>query len=157
MIFVGICGGLGIALAYISRQSIDHILQQIAITDPNDLWRYSNLYIRWNVASVFIFLGFIFLLGTISGMLPALYSSFTKPIDIIRGNTFLRNKKAFGKCFIVFQSILSIILISLSVVMESQMNHMYHRPLYARSENVIINLILLPSYDFYKPLLERFS
>ena len=157
LIFVSLCGVLGIALAYIFRQPIDHILQQIAITDPDDLWRYSHLAIRWNVASIFIFVGFIFLLGIISGILPALYSSFTKPIDIIRGNTIVRNKKAFGKGFIVFQNILSVMLISLSFVMESQMNHMYHRPLHARSKNIIIDQILLPSYKFYKPLLERFS
>lgn len=157
LIFVSICGCLGIALAYIFRNPIDQILQQIAITDPNDLWRYSQLYIRWNVASIFIFIGFIFLLGVISGMLPALYSSFTKPIDIIRGNTFIRNKKAFGKCFIILQNILSLLLISLSLVMELQMNHMYHRPLHARNENVIIDQLLLPSYEFYKPLLERFG
>lgn len=155
--FVSVCGGLGIALAYIFKQPVDHLLQQIAITDPEDLWRYSHLEIRWNVASIFIFLGFIILLGIISGILPALYSSFTKPIDIIRGNTFVRNKKAFGKGFIVFQNILSVMLISLSLVMESQMNHMYHRPFHARSKNVIINQILLPGYEFYKPLLERFS
>ena len=157
LIFVGICGGLGIALAYIFRQPIDHILQQIAISDPEDLWRYSHLEIRWNVAAIFIFLGFIFLLGIISGILPALYSSFTKPIDIIRGTSFVRNKKALGKCFIVFQNILSVMLISMSLVMESQMNHMVHRPLHARSKNVIINQILLPGYDFYRPLLEKFS
>ncbi|MCH5236108.1 MAG: FtsX-like permease family protein [Muribaculaceae bacterium] len=156
LVFVSLCGGLGIALAYIFLQPVDHILQQIAINDPDDLWRYSPLVIRWNVASVFIFLGFIFLLGIISGILPALYSSFTKPIDIIRGNTFIRNKKALGKCFIVFQNILSVMLISLSLVMESQMNHMYHRPLHARNENVIIDQVLLPGYAFYKPLLERF-
>ena len=157
LVFVSVCGCLGIALAYIFLQPIDQILQKIAIGDPQDLWRYSHLVIRWNVASVFIFIGFIFLLGIVSGILPAFYSSFTKPIDIIRGNTFIRNKKAFGKGFIVFQNILSVMLISLSLVMESQMNHMYHRPLHARSENVIFDQVLLPGYNFYKPLLERLS
>lgn len=157
LVFVSICAGFGIALAYIFRQLLDNILQQIAITDPDDLWRYSHLAIRWNLPSVFIFLGFIFLLGIISGILPALYSSYTKPIDIIRGNTFVRNKKAFGKGFIIFQNIISVMLISLSLVMESQMNHMYHRPLHAKSENVIIDQVLLPEYKFYKPLLEKFS
>ena len=156
LIFVSLCGGIGIAVAYIFLHPIDHILQQIAITDPDDLWRYSHLTIHWNVASVFIFIGFIFLLGIISGILPALYSSFTKPIDIIRGNTFVSNKNAFGKGFIVFQNILSVMLISLSLVMESQMNHMFHRPLHARNQNVIIDEVILPGYEFYKPLAERF-
>lgn len=157
LLFVGVCGGLGLALAYIFRMPIDKILQQIAITDPDDIWRYTHLEIRWTVASIFIFIGFLFLLGVISGILPALYSSFTKPLDIIRGTTHVRNKKAFGKVFIVFQNILSVLLISLSIVMESQMNHMYHRPLHARNDNVIIDQILLPGYNFYKPLLERIS
>lgn len=156
-VFVSFCGGLGIAVAYIFRLPVDHILQQISVSDPSDIWRYSHLSIKWNVASVFIFIGFILLLGIVSGLLPALYSSFTKPIDIIKGTNHVRNKKTFSKVFIVFQNIISIILISLSIVMESQMNHMYHRPLHANSENVIIDVLLLPGYEFYKPLLDRFS
>ena len=147
IIFIFGCAVVGIALAYIFRPLIDNLLINVSIDTPKDVWRTQHLEIRWTVASVFIVLGFLLLLGICAGISPALLSVKQKPLDIVKGNQRVINKRLFGKGFIILQNIISIMLISLSIVMESQLNHIYQRPFHSREKNVFMIHNFFEKYD----------
>lgn len=69
--------------------------------------------------------------GTLSGLLPAVLASRFKPIDIIKGSFRASGKKVFSKVFIVLQSALAVFLIAMAIVMEAQFRKSLNRPLHA--------------------------
>ena len=68
------------------------------------------------------------LTGTLSGLLPALFASRFRPIDIVRGSFRTSNKMVFSKIFIVLQCAFSVFLISMALVMEAQYGKSLKRP-----------------------------
>lgn len=88
-------------------------------------------------ASLLICLGLIVLLGFVSGLLPAIVISNSKPIDVVRGTFRTRTKMVFSKFFITFQNIITITLVAVSLTMILQSNHLIHAPLGYRTENII--------------------
>ena len=61
----------------------------------------------------------------------------------------------FGKIFIVIQNVISVMLISLTIVMESQLNYMYHRPLHAKQDNVFLLMGGMVELDDAKLIYDR--
>ena len=155
VLFVLICSLLGVGLAYIFKNPIDSILRHIAMDSFTDTWRITKLSIVWNPASIFIFIGFILILGIIAGIMPALYSSRYNPIDIVRGSFRVKNRMIFGKIFIVFQNIIAVMLISFSIVMEAQLNHMRNMPLNANTENIYYFQVVFEKFDEAIPLIDK--
>lgn len=80
---------------------------------------------------------FILLLGTLSGLLPALHIIRTKSIDVVKGNFRLRTKMTFSKFFIIFQHAITIGMIVASLVMILQINHLIKAPLGYRTHNIM--------------------
>ena len=87
----------------------------------------------------------------------ALFASRFAPIDIVRGTFRRRSKMVFGKVFIVFQNVVSVVLISMAIVMEVQLNHMMHRPLNARSEGLYSLGFYARDYSEVEPLVDRLN
>lgn len=81
--------------------------------------------------------GLILMLGLVSGLLPAVIISNSKPIDVVRGNYRLKTKMVFSKFFITFQNIITITLIAVSITMIAQSYHLIHAPLGYRTENIM--------------------
>lgn len=79
----------------------------------------------------------ILLLGFISGLLPAIIISNSKPIDVVRGSFRTRTKMVFSKFFITFQNVITITLIAVSITMIVQSFHLIHAPLGYRTENIM--------------------
>ena len=92
----------------------------------------------------------ILLLGTICGLLPAVVASRYEPIDVIKGTLRRRNKMVLSKVFIVVQNVLSVFLIALALVMESQMRHMLARPMHSTTENLYYMEYSAQNYDQMK-------
>ena len=138
VLFVFICGAISIGLAYIFRPLIDDLLINVSIDTEEDNWRVDHLLIKWNVSSIFITVGFFLLLGILAGLLPSLVSARQQPIDIIKGSGKVKYKMVLGKAFIILQNVISVILISLSIVMESQLNHIHKQPLFANEKNIFL-------------------
>ena len=157
VLFVFICSLLGVGLAYIFKNPVDLMLRYIAMDSFTDAWRITPLTIIWNVASIFIFIGFILVLGIIAGTMPALYTSRFNPIDIVRGTLKVKNRMVFGKIFIVFQNIIAVMLISFSMVMESQLNHMRNMPLNANLKNIYYLQVVFADYSEAVPFIDRLS
>lgn len=66
--------------------------------------------------------------GVVSGLLPATIISASKPIDVVRGAFRTQTKMVFSKVFIVFQNVITITMIAVSIVMVSQIIHMIKAP-----------------------------
>lgn len=73
----------------------------------------------------------ILLVGSLSGLLPALVAGRFKPMDIVNGTFRTRSKMVFSKVFIVLQSALAVFLISMALLMEAQYRKSLDRPKHA--------------------------
>lgn len=80
---------------------------------------------------------FIFLLGMVAGLLPALHIIRTKAIDIVKGHFRLRTKMAFSKLFITFQHAITIGMVVASLVMILQIDHLIKAPLGYRTHSIL--------------------
>lgn len=87
--------------------------------------------------SLLICLGLILILGIVSGLLPAVIISNSKPIDVVRGHYRMKAKMVFSKFFITFQNIITITLIAVSITMIAQSYHLIHAPLGYRTDNIM--------------------
>ena len=74
-------------------------------------------------------LAFVLLVGGVAGWLPAMMISAVKPIDAVHGTFRRQTKMVFSKVFITFQNSITIIMLSCSLVMILQINHLLHAPL----------------------------
>jgi putative ABC transport system permease protein len=81
--------------------------------------------------------GLILVLGAVSGWLPAMLISNVKPIDIVKGSFGKKNKMVFSRFFIVFQNVITIMLLAASITMTMQTNHLIHAPLGYNTDNII--------------------
>ena len=72
---------------------------------------------------------FIVLLGCISGWLPASVISKVQPIDVVRGTFRTKTKMTYSKVFITFQNFITIVMLTCSLVMILQINHLIKAPL----------------------------
>lgn len=82
--------------------------------------------------------------GFISGLLPAIIISNSKPIDIVRGGFRVKTKMVFSKLFITFQNVITIMLLAASLTMILQIRHMINAPLGYNTAN----LLYVPTYQF---------
>ncbi len=99
------------------------------------------------------------LLGSVVGVLPAVNASRFKPIEVIKGSFRFKSKRVFSKMFIIVQSAISIVLISMAILMEVQLSHMINRPNNVTTENIFA---LEPgggfsSYKSIQPLIDKIS
>ncbi|MEG0947889.1 MAG: FtsX-like permease family protein [Bacteroidales bacterium] len=71
----------------------------------------------------------VIITGALAGFLPALTIYGIKPINIIKGSYQRENKMVFSKLFILFQNAISIALLSATLVINAQVNHLITAPL----------------------------
>ena len=157
LLFILACSLIGLGLAYVFLKPLDKLLINISLNGNMELWKYVHLSIKWNVASVFIFIGFVLLLGILSGIMPAFYSSRYKPIDVVNGVVRTKNRQIFGKIFIVFQNILAVILISLAILTEYQLFHMRNMPMNSNTENIYMIDCFFETYEEALPFIDRLN
>ncbi len=79
----------------------------------------------------------ILLTGVLSGLLPAILISSSKPIDVVRGTFRRQTKMVFSKIFITFQNVITITMIAASLTMYLQIDHLIHAPLGYNTTNII--------------------
>ena len=81
-------------------------------------------------------LGFILLVGVISGLMPSYQISRFQPIDIVKGNFRFRSKMVMGKLFIILQNVISVTMLTAALVIWLQLNHLIHAPLGFNTERL---------------------
>ena len=125
MLFTLVCFAVSVLLAVWWAPVVNRLLN-----DPDIAIR-----IRFTPEYIAIFMALVLVVGFLAGLLPALFSSRWKPIDMVRGNFRAQSKMTFSKVFIVLQSALSVFLIALAIVMEAQYRKSLDRPVHANISN----------------------
>ncbi|SNU04795.1 putative ABC transport system permease protein [Prevotellaceae bacterium MN60] len=124
-LMVAVSFAIGLALAVIFEQDAANLFKgKIALVD--DI----------NIGSVSVCLGFILLVGIISGVLPSWQMSRFQPIDIVKGNFRFRSKMVLGRLFIVLQNVITVTMLTASLVIWLQLNHLIHAPLGYNTKNL---------------------
>ena len=72
------------------------------------------------------------------GIIPALISIRFQPIEIIKGSYRYQSKRTFSKIFIILQNAIAIIIVAMTLTMNSQIRHMIDMPLNANTEGIFI-------------------
>ncbi|GHT08406.1 ABC transporter permease [Bacteroidia bacterium] len=90
-----------------------------------------------SAGSIWASLCLILILGSISGWLPATLISNVNPLDIAKGSFGRRNKMVFSRFFIIFQNVITIVLLVASITMAVQTRHLIHAPLGYNTKNII--------------------
>ena len=125
MFFTLVCFAVSALLAVWWTPAVNRLLN-----DPDIAIR-----IQFTPQYITIFATLVLGVGFLAGLLPALFSSRWKPIDVVRGNFRAQSKMTFSKVFIVLQNALSVLLIALAIVMEAQYRKSLNRPVHADIDN----------------------
>ena len=89
-----------------------------------------------NIGSVSICLGFILLVGFVSGILPSWHISRYQPIDIVKGSFRFHSKMVLGRLLIILQNVITVTMLTASLVIWLQLNHLIHAPLGYNTKNL---------------------
>lgn len=131
--FTSLCFIVGILVAAAAVPAVDWF-----ITDPSSQsetagMELEDIFSPWTLAGCLIL---VFLVSTAAGMLPAATAMQFSPSDIMKGTMRVKGKMFFSKVFIFIQTIISVVLIALSIIMEAQMKHMLSRPVGCDFEDI---------------------
>ena len=123
--FTALCFGMALPLA----MAFAPVLEQL-VNEPS--MSFAVVFTPATVTGYFIL---IVLVGTLSGLIPALFASRFQPIDIVKGKFKMHNKMTFSRVFIVLQNALTVFFLAMALVMEAQYEKSLHRPLNANIED----------------------
>ena len=124
-LMVAFCFAVGLALAFYFQDAASELFRG-KISLNNDI----------SVGSISLCLGFILLLGFVSGILPSWHISRYQPIDIVKGSFRFHSKMVLGRLFIIVQNVVTVTMLTAALVIWLQLNHLIHAPLGFNSENM---------------------
>ena len=124
-LMVAFCFAIGLALAFYFEDDASELFRG-KISLANDI----------NIGSVSLCLGFILLLGFVSGILPSWHVSRYQPIDIVKGSFRFRSKMVLGRLFIIVQNVVTVTMLTSALVIWLQLSHLIHAPLGFNTTNL---------------------
>ena len=125
--FMATCMCFAFILAYISLPTVNRL-----VNSPIPIvMRFSHGYI-------YMYLLILGVTALLCGIIPALITLNFRPIEVIKGQFRYESKRTFSKIFIVIQNVIAIIIIAVSLTMESQVKHMMDMPLNANADSLFI-------------------
>ena len=130
------------------------LLVMLALPQFNQFTQ-KQIQIPFNSVSFWLVIGGLLLVtGFISGSYPALYLSSFKPIKVLKGLPKFSNSALwFRKGLVVFQFVLSIILIVGTIIVSKQVNYIQTMNLGYDRENLVYVPMegdLIPKYELFK-------
>ena len=124
-LFTGFCFLLGCLVAFAFRPLFNE-------------WLDTSIVFPTDSVSLLVALAALVLVSLLSAFMPALLVLRIKPIDVMKGNFRFRSKMVLGRVFMVLQSAISMVLVSVGLCMVIQMQHMLHRPTGYRTEGILM-------------------
>lgn len=88
--------------------------------------------------TVGVSLAFILLTGILAGAIPGLQISTFKPVDVVKGSFRYKSKMIFSRVFIMLQNFITVVMLTASLVIVLQINHLVNAPLGVNTENIVI-------------------
>lgn len=89
-----------------------------------------------NFSTVPVSLLFIVLTGIISGIMPTISLSKYKPIDVVKGSFRYHSKMVLSRIFIILQNVITMTMMTATLTILLQMNHLVNAPLGYNTENI---------------------
>ena len=89
-----------------------------------------------NFSTVSVSLLFIVLTGVISGIMPTVSLSRYKPIDVVKGSFRYHSKMVLSRIFIILQNVITMTMMTATLTILLQMNHLVKAPLGYNTENI---------------------
>ena len=89
-----------------------------------------------SIGTVSVCLGFILLVGIVSGIMPSYQISRFQPINIVKGNFRYHSKMVMGRLFIIVQNIVTVTMLTSALVIWLQLNYLIHAPLGFNTQNL---------------------
>ena len=89
-----------------------------------------------NFSTVSVSLLFIVLTGIISGIMPTVSLSKYKPIDVVKGSFRYHSKMVLSRIFIILQNVITMTMMTATITILLQMNHLVKAPLGYNTENI---------------------
>jgi putative ABC transport system permease protein len=142
MVAFSFAGGLALAIGF-QDDAISLFKGKIALLD--DI----------SIGTIGVSLGFILLVGFISGIMPSLQIAHYQPIDIVKGNFRYRSKMVLGKLFIILQNVITVVMLTSALVIWLQLSHLIHAPLGYNTENLFVINAPDEKYQTVRNLLEK--
>ncbi len=106
-----------------------------------------------SIQQVMIYVGFVSILGLVTGLYPAIYMSRLSPIKSLKPNNKSQGN-GFVKYLVILQFAISITLIICTLTIKSQLNYLQHKNLGFDKENVLsipmINDHVASKYELLK-------
>ena len=124
-LMVAFCFAVGLALAFYFQDAASELFRG-KISLKRDI----------SVGSVSLCLGFILLLGFVSGILPSWHISRYQPIDIVKGSFRFHSKMVLGRLFIIVQNVVTVTMLTAALVIWLQLHHLIHAPLGFNTKNI---------------------
>ncbi|MCQ2317266.1 MAG: FtsX-like permease family protein, partial [Bacteroidales bacterium] len=135
---------IGFFLAYNLQEDFMNLFQG-KICLANDL----------NVNTIGLSVVFILFTGIISGVIPSVQIMKFKPIDVVKGSFRYNSKMVMSRLFIIIQNVITITMLTASLVIILQINHLVNAPLGISAKNVFS--VVSDNKDVARDALERLS
>ena len=105
--------------------------------------------------NVLLVLGFIVILGILSGLVPALLIQQAQPIEIVRGTLRLKTKTVYSKVIIIVQNMVAIIMLVSTLTMGLQIRHLVSADLGYNTKDILVVDNAFGNTGQIRPLLDR--
>ena len=106
--------------------------------------------------NVLLVLGFILVLGIVSGVVPALLIQRAEPIEIVRGTLRHKTKTVYSKVIIVLQNVVTVVMLVSVLTMALQIRHMITADLGYNTKDILVINNEFGGVGQLRPLLDRF-
>ena len=124
-LMVTVCFAIGLALAFCFQDNAAELFKG-KIDLVHDI----------HPSTVGVCVGFILLLGIVSGIMPSWQITRFQPIDIVKGSFRYHSKMILGRLFIVVQNVVTITMLTSAFVIWLQLHHLIHAPLGFHTEHL---------------------
>ncbi|MBO7574787.1 MAG: ABC transporter permease [Bacteroidales bacterium] len=105
--------------------------------------------------NILLVLGFIVVLGILSGIVPALLIQQAQPIEIVRGTLRLKTKTLYSKVIIVLQNVVAVVMLVSALTMGLQIRHMITADLGYNTKDILVIDNDYGQSGQLRPLLDR--
>ncbi len=91
-----------------------------------------------NVTNVLVAVGFVLVLGFVSGLVPALMIQKVQPIEIVRGSLRLKTKTVYGPVIIVVQNAVAVVMLVAALTIYLQTQYMINYDLGYNTKDILV-------------------
>ena len=142
-----ICG-MSMLLAILLAEALSPLASQI-------LEYQVSIFKAITLVNVLLVLGFIVILGVLSGIVPALLIQQAQPIEIVRGTLRLKTKTVYSKVIIAVQNVVSVVMLVSALTMGLQIRYMVTADLGYNTKDILVVDNAYGNVSQLRPLLDR--